>query len=302
MNKLVLNENKLTSGFICNQCNGYNDILNSHCIYCNAYSEIDDLFRFNIELSRNISTDCEVNFSMTNDDRVELHSKFYNPENWNPSERGLIESGTYAQLVAWEEELESIVVEAKAKLQRSNAERRDRQQKMSKEDRDKLISRPDMTVSEGLIAPALRKDRMSKADKMRQDMISNMNIPADMVDSLMASFSPDARESKSKDTIAKQGFSFVKEEPKSNNTQESLLEDLLSMVDLSSDRIDNLQEKLNTAMLLIPKTVSKEIPEKVIKLTERIESLKSKLVKEEVKHIVEIVEAKPFNPSKLFGK
>lgn len=203
--KLELDKYSFVVGWLCDSCRLYNDILTSHCKACHSHKD-DAYFKLEIQESirrgiliwyENGDTRCN---RMTNDERVELHSKFF-------AQAGkLVIEMTYDQLVSWEEELEKIVIEAKASLQRSSQERRERQAKMSKAERDKLITNPDMSVTEGLIAPKLRRDRMSAADKVKADM-EKMNIPQDMIDALMKGVSSSGNPS----------LATVKHDPKANN-------------------------------------------------------------------------------------
>jgi hypothetical protein len=263
-------------GYICDSCNGYNDILQRHCIYCNSYRDREvnqDGFERSAILRRGILLYYDVGESTTmdNDKRVELHSKFYTKAN------ELISNMSYEQQVAWEEELEMIVIEAKASIQASSQKRREKQASMTKEERDRLITNPDMSVSEGLLAPKVRKDRQSKADQLVAGM-AGMGISPEMINQLMSGITPGktiASETKKKD------FVFNAEEKEKANTngatrQEDLLNEILSMADLNSVDIAKLQEKLNTAVLILPKTESKSMPEKMVKLVARIEELKAK--------------------------
>lgn len=295
--KLEVNKYGQIVGYICSICNEYNDILRVHCFHCQAYRDYPvNHYQLEVKaiLQRDILIEYEIRSTMDNEKRVELFSKFY------AQAEKLIKDMSYEQMIAWEEELECIVIEAKASMQRSSLARRERQQKMTKEERDRLISNPEMSVSDGLLAPKLRKDRQSKADKLVADM-AGMNIPPEMINALMAGIN-----------TTKTATSEIPEEKKSKgfvfnpnpltkpngNTQESLLEDLLSMVDLSSTDVDRLQERLNTAILLISKTVSKEMPEKVVLLTNRIDKLKSE---KKEKIVITPSDIGVFDPSKLFG-
>lgn len=237
---------------------------------------------------------------MDNDKRVELHSKFY-------TEAGkIIEEMSYEQQIAWEEELEVIVIEAKAKMQRSSQERRTKQAKMTKEERDRLITNPDMSVAEGLIAPKLRKDRQSKADKMASDF-AGMGIPADMINQLMNNIMPGktavSEVPEEKKTPTGKGFTFNKDDgsgeslPKPNGngtTQVTLLNEVLSTIDFSRTELRFFEEKLATANLIFPKTKLESMPDKMIQLVSRIEELKSNDRRQEP-------ESESFDPSKLFS-
>lgn len=291
MKKLEVVQGKI-EGYFCDNCVAYNDILTRYCRLCNSYRDREDnLYQFEIDciLRRGILLYYDVRSNMDNEKRVELHSKFYlQAEN-------LIKDMSYEQQLAWEEELEMIVIEAKAGIQRSSQKRREKQASMSKEERDRLITNPDMSVGEGLLAPKLRKDRQSKADKMSADFAA-MNIPADMINQLMAGIQPgktSVTENKPKEFV----FNAEEKVISSNglSKQEDLLNEILSMANLESTDIGKLQEKLNTAILILPKTESKQMPEKMIKLVSRIEELKA----------VDTPITQPtsgFDPTKLFGK
>lgn len=293
--KLELDQG-IVIGYLCSKCNGYNDILRGYCIHCNSYRDNDrNYFPFEVStiLSRGILIEYPIRSKMTNDDRVELHAKFYA----QAGEEIRINNMTYDQLVAWEEELEQLVIEAKAKMQRSSQERRERQQKMTKEERDRLISNPDMTVTEGLTAPKLRKDRQTKADKMAADFAA-MNIPAEMINALMAGISPgktavsEVSEEKKEEHRKERGFTFNKNSNgTSGTTQDTLLAEVLSSADLSSSNVDYLERKYSIASEIVVKTASRQVPEKMLELYNRIEELKRQ--NEEL--------SSSFDPSKLFG-
>lgn len=243
--------------------------------------------------------------TMTTDERVELHSKFYKEA------VTLIQDMSYEQQIAWEEELEKIVVEAKAKLQASTTKRREKEAGMSKADRDKLISRPDMTVTEGLTVPKVRKDRMSKAEKLLEtykDMVAAGLMTQADVDTMMGTIKVDdskgqtlaSATGKTADDrtytfngdFGKGGTEKEPAQPKSEDTQEGLLADLLEMVDMSAltvDKIEYLEKKIETATMLVTKTVSKQMPEKLINMIARLEQLKQ-----------EKKDSEPFDVSGLF--
>jgi len=279
--------NGFVEGYICDRCKSYNDILSRYCKICNSYRDREvNQYGFEIDAinRRGLLLYYEVGECMDNEKRVELHSRFYSKAN------ELICNMSYEQQLAWEEELEMIVIEAKASIQASSQKRREKQASMSKEERDRLITNPDMSVSEGLLAPKIRKDRQSKADKMADDFAA-MNIPPEMINALMAGIIPGktaVTETKKKDFV----FNAEEKVVNSNGTrQEDLLNEVLSMVNLESTDIGKLQEKLNTAILILPKTESKQMPEKMVKLVSRIEELKKETT---------TTEPKPFDPSDLF--
>jgi hypothetical protein len=175
----------LVEGYYC-QCNFYNDILSLHCKSCSVNNASLTPLAFKALYRRNILIHWEGGDSrMDNDKRVELHSKFYN----NPTMQGMIPgldiaNEPYEKLVEWEDTLEEMVIEAKAKMQRSSSERRERQTKMSKEERDKLVSRPNITGSEAIIQPKVRKDRQTTADKTIAGL-ANLGISDEYIKQLM---------------------------------------------------------------------------------------------------------------------
>ncbi len=98
---------------------------------------------------------------MTDEKRKELHAEFYNKE------RLSVSSMSDAELYAEIEELEVICAEAKPRLRAAADEQRERYAKLTKEEREQLISESGrgLTGSDALNSVKIRKDRMTKADK-----------------------------------------------------------------------------------------------------------------------------------------
>lgn len=283
-------------GYSCSKCSDYNDILTIRCRHCNSYRD-EEYNHIELELATIVRRGLDLilynverkEYIMKDEERADLFSKFYA----QAGEEIVINNLSYTQLVEWEETLEKIVIEAKAKIRRSTDERNKQKLQMSKEERDRLITNPDMSITDGLTAPKLRQDRMSKADKVAADM-AKLGITPDMINQLMGGIVPAKTVVSERVEKENKGFTFNKEEnvkPNGNNTQESLLADLLDMVDLNSTNITTLQERYNTAVLLVEKTKSKAMPEKGLKLELRLKELKNG--KEESGR-------KPFDPTSLF--
>jgi len=76
----------------------------------------------------------------------------------------------YATLVSHIQDLEKIAFEAKARLSAGHGKKRKFEYDMSKDERDRLISQPSLSVSESLQTVAKRADRMTKADKFMESM------------------------------------------------------------------------------------------------------------------------------------
>lgn len=277
-------------GYSCDKCNAYNDILTRRCKHCNSHRDSlsEDLYGFEWScIVRRGLVIHHVGFiSMNDDKRVELHSQFFNQAMQS------LETKSYAELVSWEEKLEEIVIEGRAGIQASRETRRKREAQMTKDERDKLITRPDMTTGEGLLAPKIRKDRQSSADKL-VNQFAGMGISPEDINRLMGSIMPGktaVTEQKPKD---ENGFSFNKEKepPKSLMTQEMYLEEILSMIDLSSTNIKLLEERTNAAWVIVPKTQSKIPPDKLVAALKRLEELKTpKVIEAEPKIQLAVLE------------
>ena len=271
-------------GYSCDNCNSYNDILRRYCWNCNSHRDKDENL-YNAEWNCIIRRGLVISWvgyltgfiSMNDEKRAELHSKFFNKA------MNDIENKTYAELVDWEEQLEEIVIEGRAGIQASREVRRKKAADMTKEERDRLITRPDMTTSDGLNAPKIRKDRQSSADKMVAQF-AGMGISAEDINKLMGAIIP-AKTAVSEKKPREESFSFNKDEetPKTNGvikpssitTQEMLLDEVLGQIDLSSDNIVFLEHKVSTAWILVPKTQSKIPPEKLIAAQNRLDELKT---------------------------
>jgi len=120
----------------------------------------------------------EKNMSETN---AELHAKFFNHE------AILVKDMDINQLRKHRDELAMIAFEARARLTAIDGEERVRNAKLSVEQRSWLVSSdiPDPNVTDAIEAVKKRKERMSKADKLKETMLS-IGMDIDDVNELMA--------------------------------------------------------------------------------------------------------------------
>lgn len=101
-------------------------------------------------------------------EKEQLFQKFFN----GAGEKIDAVKMTLEQIMAWEQELELICLEAKATLQKVSQVKRERVEKLSQSERDKLITKPDILVSDALNGVKRRADKLSKADKLRESLRS----------------------------------------------------------------------------------------------------------------------------------
>lgn len=270
MHKLVL-EHDLVNGWICKHCKSYNDILTVDCVICNVYRDIEYSL-FPLETSAAIRRGILIHYentlrggdttSMTNEKRAELHSLFYT----NPEKVDFIQKSDYNALVEWEDTLEAIIIEAKAYTQRSQHERRERKAKMSEAERSKLISRPDMTVTEGLTGPRERKARMSNMEKL-VETYKSLGMSEEEI---------------------KAAMSVIKVDPEKETT-------------LPQPVLDGNSNKFVFNGSPTPLDDDGKIDEKAIKDKEKRDAIKEHRDIEIPKDIPIVTEPQPFDPSKLFG-
>jgi hypothetical protein len=109
--------------------------------------------------------------NMTDEERKALYMKFFGHE------ATAVDTMDYDTLIIRIAELESVAFEAKARLQAGHEKKRKFEYEMSKDERDRLISQPSLTVSEAIGVVSRRredekkaKDRMTKAEKFLEHM------------------------------------------------------------------------------------------------------------------------------------
>jgi hypothetical protein len=108
-------------------------------------------------------------------EREEKYAEFF------AAEAKVIENMTIEELQVHIESLESLRLEVSARLAKSNDSKKEHISRLSKSERDKLITTPDLSVSDSINAVNKRKDRMSAADKLRQTLKA-MGLPDDEID------------------------------------------------------------------------------------------------------------------------
>lgn len=182
MNKLEL-VNGAVNGWICEFCKTYNDILDFQCCYkpCKGHRDVNltndlSLYAFLVAEKRK----GEELYKMDDKRRKELHIDFYNKG------RSACKDVDDIDLAVRIEELEVICAEGKATLRAYADEQMERHAKMTKEERENLLSKvsPLLNGSDALKQVQIRKDRMSKADKVKESLKA-LGLPDEEVNRLM---------------------------------------------------------------------------------------------------------------------
>lgn len=220
------NVNLSNNGYLCSNCNSYNDILTRYCKSCNSYREDFSLLE---EIAAILRRDILVEFDlgghrMNNEERSNLHAKFFA----QGYASACVPDMSITDIIAWEEELETIVIQGKATLHGAGQARREKEGKLSKEDRDKLITRHDLTATEALLAPKTRQDRMSKADKLKKALagiMSDEDVEATMK---QANLQPIVKEAEKKE----KSFVFNKSEEVVEKIEEKIVEKEIKLIKL----------------------------------------------------------------------
>ena len=150
--------------WICSLCNSGN--IDSFCHYCKAWkSKAYKLSEFSInhEISMRLLSTGGV-FKMPIDRDEALFMKFFNHEDV------MVKDMSIEQLSAHIDELENIIYEAKVRHQKSTGVRKNRVERLSQEERDKLITNPDFNSSERSKLEIPKRDKRSRADKLLDDL------------------------------------------------------------------------------------------------------------------------------------
>lgn len=103
------------------------------------------------------------------DKNYEKHAEFYNHE------AVVVENMNLADLEQHISKLEEVAFEARARLSKSHEKRRFIIANLSQEQRDKLITKGDITITEAIGLPKVRKDRQTKADKLFESLAGLMS-------------------------------------------------------------------------------------------------------------------------------
>lgn len=172
----------MIQGYTCKFCNTYNDILTNPCWYCKELQVAVIAIDISLESLRRTGE-----FYPMTEDRVELHAKFFN------GSVVLCEQMTDEQLESYIKELSNICFQGRAQLNGAEHVKRKRNALLSPKSREWLVSADQSeAVSDALNQIKERKSRMSKADKLKEAMVSLGLADAD-VSSLIGKVEKTAR-------------------------------------------------------------------------------------------------------------
>jgi hypothetical protein len=201
----------------CEQCDRYNDILSNICWNCSnskpSFVTID--YQGRIELQRGIYLSHGILASIhlkAGDIKLtdrELHfKKFFDASYAKAID---INKMSIDEITAWINELEVIAFEAKASIQGAGQAREERTSKLSKSERDKLVTNPDLGVSDAINSVKKRADRKSKADKVL-DTLKAMGVDSSFINSTaMPAIKVDESKQSYANQMLKDGMKFNKE-------------------------------------------------------------------------------------------
>lgn len=166
-------------GYYCDNCNLYNDILSSHCRDCHshrnpAYNQAAIWIRY----KRGIDDVIEWCDRMSDSSKIDKFSGFFN------SGKILYSSMSFDKRREWRDELAEILMTARANLSAADWIDREESAKLSPEQRQYLETNKEDNGN--LLTPKLRKERQSKADKLREQM-SSLGLDLTQVNSIMSS-------------------------------------------------------------------------------------------------------------------
>ena len=278
-------EDGVIKGWQCYSCTAYNDILSRTCRSCNLAvrpASINDELEASIIYDRGL-----VGYIMsTNDAARDLHAQFF------AKERVFIRDMDNTQLREHRLTLQSIAFEARSRLTAVDAEERERDA-TGKRDRNWLVSSGnDPNVTDAIEVVKERKARMSKADKMAEQL-SSLGLPAEQVAAMMANVAK-TQDSSSKSSSTSTSLkntqpTFNKVAGTTNNTRESLLSDI------SSSLIEGIRDQRPVEDLYRAAVTAGHLARALNKLKDdKSEPIKSTSDTTS--------EANPlFDPSKLFG-
>lgn len=181
----------MTQFWYCGKCSGYNDGLNSHCIYCCSHKP--DWLTVKLQAIIEIRRDIYLGHGiygvdvMTEDE--EKFSRFWN------AEKVFVSQMTDAQLDEHHETLREIAFEAKARVMASDDEKRERRAKNGR--KEWTLTDNVVDSSDALNAPKLRATRMSKLDKIQGQLLA-LGLDESIVKDMMREMSNKAKDSKVK--------------------------------------------------------------------------------------------------------
>jgi hypothetical protein len=208
--------------WICNSCNLHNFQANDYCADYKCHKSRG--FKLSrLEYWRAFYETFGVYLNMPAKDRgEELFKQFFNHENT------LVSAMSFEELEKHIEELEDIAYEARVRLQAASGNRKNRVFQMSEEERDKLISQPDFTSSEKSKLDLPKRERRTKADRFLEN-IANLGLDEATTKALLANVKVDDKPApKLVDKWKSKEETVV---PTSNNTQEALLNEYITLTD-----------------------------------------------------------------------
>lgn len=263
--RLELNKGK-PQGWICRFCNGYNDICTPYCRYCQAYLGVAyEGLLARVKIQR-LGGYYQMNTAGKKEE--ELFKEFFD------SEERVIANMDWQALESHIEDLELIVYEGRVRLQKATGERRARKEKLSKEDREKLISNPDYKSDRDSLKPAPR-EKISRADKLYADMTKLFGGNSDLAKSMILdNLKPEPEAAKIPEVFKKE-FKATPLEDKAeivgirgdkDSQRLALMEDLGNTLagrlklDAGSDAYDSARQVAHMARALNPELKIEEIP------------------------------------------
>jgi hypothetical protein len=170
--------------WLCKPCEFENDDLTVHCKVCNDESPLSHYQRGAVAIKRGIFLDWGY---MT--PQEELYAKFYNKG------KLLVADMDMTQLREHREELARVAFEAKAMLASTDDELRERKAKSTSKTKEWILTPTDVdqNTSDAINAVKVRKDRMSKIDKMRTQLL-NAGIDEETVKEMIGNLERKATE------------------------------------------------------------------------------------------------------------
>lgn len=239
-----------SNGYYCEECNGYNDILTIHCRYCSTHRNKNlELAAIQVQYQRNPTFYVDNNGKerlnlMSDKSKIEKHTEFFQ------SGMILYSQMEFTQRREWREKLSDIILEARAHLSAADRVDAEESAKLGPDGRAWLVSNNENVDS--LNQPKIRKDRMSKMDKLAEDMaklgLDKSQILA-VTGKVAASQSGGSVVSTHNREMKDNKITFIKTEKPNLNTHDSLLADISnSLVSGINDRPEiDLIEAAKTA-------------------------------------------------------
>lgn len=200
-------------------------------------------------IDRLISKAVYDSVEQTMNEKEELFKKFFNQAYQLST---TVDKMSIEELIKWENELEIIALEARAKQQGSAKGRKERESNLTKEEREKLITQPALGISDALSSVKKRKEKMSKMDKLIETL-REAKVPEEEIAKITGRVKVSERPTSEQlptefnQLVDRRPPEVIK--PNSVNTQESLLAEvstsLLEKLLVKDD--DGIREKANLA-------------------------------------------------------